>query len=55
MERKNLKHSSHIIALSKGTIFAKKEFLQKKNADVSNIKRALALKGVFSETFRRRG
>ena len=46
-------HSSHTIALSEGVIFQKKkknaDFFQK-NADISKIKRALALKGIFSET-----
>ena len=44
-------YSSHTIALSKGTILTKKntDFLQK-NADISKIKRALVLKGIFSET-----
>ena len=39
-ELKNLQHSSHTIALKKGTIFAKNaEFLQKYD-DISNIKRS---------------
>ena len=39
-ELKNLQHSSHTIALKKGTIFAKNaEFLQK-NDDISKIKRS---------------
>ena len=46
-ELKNLKHSFHNIALSKGTIFTKK---CKKNADISKIKEASVLKGIFSET-----
>ena len=53
-ELKGLQHSPHTIALSKGTrqkrlfffFFAKK----KKNADISKIRRALELKGIFSET-----
>ena len=50
-ELKNHSHNSHNIDLSKGTIFAKKngDFLQK-NADISKIKIALVLKGIFSET-----
>ena len=48
---KSIYHSFHTIALSKGTIFAKKnaDFWQK-NAGISRIKRILALKGIFSET-----
>ena len=37
-ELKNLKHSSITIALSKGTIFAKKLWVFAKNADISKIK-----------------
>ena len=49
-ENRAKKHSSHTIALSKGPIFAKNgDFLQK-NTDISKIKRALLLKGIFSET-----
>ena len=48
-EVKNLWHSSHTIAMSKGTIFAKKMLIIcKKNADISKIKRTLVLKGMFS-------
>ena len=49
-EPKNLYHSSDTIALSKGTIFAKKTliFLQK-NIDSSKDKRPL-LKDIFSKT-----
>ena len=36
-------HSSHTIALGKGTIFAK-------NTDISKIKEVLVLKSTFSET-----
>ena len=43
-------HNSRTIALSKGTIFAKKCWLFAKNVDISRIKRALVLKGIFSET-----
>ena len=48
--KKNLYHSSHTIAISKGTIFAKKTitFCQK-SADISKVKRALVLKGIFSK------
>ena len=50
-ELKNLKRSSHTIALSKVTIFAKKTLVFcEKNADIIKIKRALVLKGMFSET-----
>ena len=45
-----LQHSSNTIALSKGTILAKKHCSFEKNADISKIKRALVLKGIFSET-----
>ena len=38
------------IALSKGTILAKKCYFFAKNADISKIKRALVLKRIFSET-----
>ena len=49
-ELNNPSHSPHTIALSKGTIFAKNvDFLQI-NANISKIKQALALKGIFSET-----
>ena len=46
-ELKNLQHSSHNIALSKSTIIATK--LQK-NVNISKIKKAFVLKGIFSET-----
>ena len=40
-----------LTALSKGTILAKKHwFFAKKKADISKIKRALVLKGIFSES-----
>ena len=41
-EIKNLQHSSHTIALSKGTFQAKK-------AGINKLKRTLVLKGIFSE------
>ena len=41
---KSLQPTSYTIALSKGTIF------DKKNADINNIKEVLVLKGIFSET-----
>ena len=48
---KYLLHSSDIIALSNGTIFAKKcWFFCKKDADISKIKTGLVLKRLFSET-----
>ena len=48
---KNFSHSCHNIALSKGIIFAKKaDFLQKKNTDISKIKRTLVLQSIFFET-----
>ena len=47
---KNLQHSSHTLALSKGTIFTRKcWFFLQKNADISKIK-TLVLNGIFSET-----
>ena len=46
-ELKNLLSSPHTIALSKGTIFTKKCWYFAKNADISKIKRALVLKGIF--------
>ena len=49
-ELKNLKHSSHTTALSKGNILSKSADFLQKNADISKIKRALILKGIFSET-----
>ena len=46
-ELKDLYYNSHTIVLSKGAIFVKNaEFLQK-NADISNIKVVLVLKGMF--------
>ena len=48
-ELKNLWRSSHTTALSKGTILAKKRWLFGKYADISKTKRALVLKGLFSE------
>ena len=47
---KNFFQNSHTIALSKGTILAKKVLIFAENADISKVKRALALKGIFSET-----
>ena len=44
VELKNLKHSSHTIVLSNGTIF------DQKNAGISKIKGFLVVKGIFSET-----
>ena len=49
-ELKYLQHSSHSIALSKGTIFNKKHCFLQRNADISKIRRPLVLKGIFSET-----
>ena len=50
-ELKNLLHSSHTIALSKGTISVKKCcFFCKKDGDISKIKQTLVLKGIVSET-----
>ena len=49
-ELKNLKHSSHTVALSKGTILVTKRWFFAKNADISKIKTALLLKVIFSET-----
>ena len=46
---KSLTQLSHI-ALSKGTIFAKKRSFFPKNVDISKIKSALRLQGMFSET-----
>ena len=46
-ELKNLSHNSHTIALSKGTIFAKKAHFFQKNADMRKIKKVLVLKGIF--------
>ena len=51
MKLKNLYRNCDTIALSKGTIIAKKcRFFAKKNTDISKIKRALVLKVIFSET-----
>ena len=36
--------------MSKGAILAKKRYFLQKNADISKIKGALVLKGIFSET-----
>ena len=48
---KNLYHSPLTIVLGKGTISAKKcYFFAKGSVDISKTKRALILKGVFSET-----
>ena len=47
---KNVQHSSHTIALSKGTFQDKKHFFCKKNADINKIKGAQSLKGIFSKT-----
>ena len=47
---KNLKHSSHIIALSKGGIFAKNADFLQKNSNISKIERVLVLKDISSET-----
>ena len=47
---KNLLNSSHIIALSKNTIPAKKYCFLQKHAGISKIDGVLVLKGVFSET-----
>ena len=49
-ELKNLWHNCHTIALSKGTILTIKRWFFAKNADISKIKRALVLNGIFSET-----
>ena len=49
-ELKNLWHSSHIIALSKCIILAKRRWFVKKNADIIKIKKSLVLKGIFSKT-----
>ena len=49
-ELKNFKHSSHAIALSKGTILAKNADFWQKNADINKIKRVLEIKAIFSET-----
>ena len=49
-ELKNLYRSSHTIALTKDTIFAKNTKFLQKNADISKIKGALTLKDLFSET-----
>ena len=49
-ELKNLWSSSHTIALSKGTVFAKKCCFFEKKADISKIKKTLVLKSIFSET-----
>ena len=50
-ELKILLHSSHTIALSKGTIFAKNcWFFAKKYADISKINGFLVLKGKFCKT-----
>ena len=47
----NVKHSSHtIIALNKGTIFAKKCWFYIKNVDMGKVKGIMVLKGIFSET-----
>ena len=43
-------HSSHIIALNKTILAKKSDFLQKKKAKISKIKKALVLKGILSET-----
>ena len=52
-ELKNIKHTSHTIALSKGVLFWQKEmlinFLQN-NVNISKIERILVLKGIFSKT-----
>ena len=50
-ELKNLKHSSHTIALSKVNIFAKNaDSFYKNNAYIIKIKRTLVLKSIISET-----
>ena len=41
---RNLLHSSHTIALSKGTISAKKCYFFAKNAEISKINKGLVLK-----------
>ena len=46
----NLQHSSHTMALSKGTIFAKKTMILQKNADNNKINRVLILRGIFFKT-----
>ena len=46
----NKSGSSHTIALSKGTIFKGTTNFLQKYADISKIKRALVVKGIFSET-----
>ena len=45
-----MQQSFHAIPLSEGTIFAKNADFLQKNAEVSKVKRALILKGMFSET-----
>ena len=51
--RTKLSHSSHTITLNKGTTFAKKcwFFAKKKNAGMSKIKKALALKAKKVKTW----
>ena len=46
---KSLNHSLHTTALSKGNIFAKNTDFLPKHANISKIKSALVLKGIFSE------
>ena len=46
---KNLKRSSHTLALSEDTISAKNTDFSRKNGDISKIKRSLVLKGTLSE------
>ena len=48
--KKSLTQLDHTFALSRGTILAKKHWFFAKNADISKIKRALVLKGIFFET-----
>ena len=55
MERKILQHRSHTITLSTGTILVKikknaKKKKKKENTGISKIKRAVVLKGIFSDT-----
>ena len=49
-ELKNLQDSSHIVALSKGTIVAKKGCFLEKKTDIRKIKRASVTKGIFHAT-----
>ena len=49
-ELKNFWQSSHVIALNKGAVLAKKWWFFAENDDIRKIKKDLVLTGILSET-----